>query len=240
MINALKNPTVAALHAAFIELEDLSAAERDELLAGFDGELADIRLLTGNAWLSDQKRKDFDPRAAAELFADLAERALAWGHRRLVADCVVARSVVLDEYAGDAEAAMRAIDDGETRLGTQIELTRQRAKVLHRSGRDVEAAALHTVVAEQLPVDDRVEQAFAMREAAIGAARLGDWPKAVEYYARARSAAEPGDGDMTVMATGLAGDLAWAQAHSGRIGEAVSSLKTALGRTAGYTIEQSI
>lgn len=148
VMNAIKNPTVASLHAVFKELDDLSAPDRDDLLAGFAGKLANTRLFTGNAWLADQKRKDFEPKGAAALYADMATRAARWGNRSLAIDCLVAQSVILDEYAGDEQAAVTVLDEGEKCFGPHVELTRQRAKALHRAGRDEEANKLHATITE--------------------------------------------------------------------------------------------
>lgn len=172
VMNAIKNPTVASLHSVFKELDDLSGSDRDDLLAGFAGKLANFRLFTGNAWFAEHKRQDFDAKGAAALYANMAERAERWGYQALAIDCIVAQSVILDEYVADAQATMTVLDEGEKRFGLHVELTRQRAKVLHRAGRDGEASKLHAAIAEQLPSDDHVEQAFAMREAAISAHAL--------------------------------------------------------------------
>ncbi|WP_144061256.1 tetratricopeptide repeat protein [Hyphomicrobium denitrificans] len=239
VMNAIKNPTVASLHSVFKELDDLPAAERNDLLAGFEGKLANFRLFTGNAWFADQKREGFDPKVAALLYADMATRAGRWGKRSLAIDCLVAHSVILDEYGLDERAAMTVLDEGERCFGPHIELTRQRAKVLHRAGRNEEASKLYAAIAEQLPPDDLVEQAFAMREAAISAARLGNWSSSIDYYRRAIDAASRGGDEMTIMATGLLADLAWAQANHGHVENAVSTLKEALARIEPYHLDRS-
>lgn len=239
VMNAIKNPTVASLHSVFKELDDLPAPDRDDLLAGFEGKLANTRLFTGNAWFADQKRKGFDPKIAAALYADMVTRAGRWGNRSLTIDCLVAQSVILDEYGLDEQSALAVLEEGEKSFGAHVELTRQRAKVLHRAGRNDEASTLYAAIAQQLPADDLVEQAFAMREAAISAARLGNWNSSIAYYQRAIDAASRGGDDMTIMATGLMADLAWAQANLNQVQNAVSTLKEALARIKPYHLDRS-
>ncbi len=228
VVNAMRMPSVSALRSLFGELDALPNDIRNDLLSSFDNGPADRRLLTSNAWFHEQKQGALDGSAAAHLYAEMGSLAEGWGQPKLSADCAVAQAVMLAEYADQPGAAMACVDEAEKRLGSHAELLRQRAKLLHQSGKDAEALVAQGKLAAAIDPDDHVEQVFSAREAAISASRLGDWSQAIDHYRRLRAAAIDSEGDMRIMAVGALGDIAWAQVQLGDVSAAVASLTDAL------------
>jgi hypothetical protein len=225
---ATRRTTIAELENVFDQLDSLDPVVREDLLAVFDGGPGDVKLLVSNAWLGEDERKTLDANSAAQRFEQLARRADGWHATKLAIECEVARSIVLDEYASDAQRSLLALHDAEKRYGPRLELARQRAKVLFRKGDHKESLAVIGAVGDQLDPNDAVERTFAFRSAGISAAELRDWPKSIEYFSKARAAALLAKGDLTSTAVGLLGDIAVSEVRSGDVKAALMHAKQAL------------
>jgi hypothetical protein len=227
-ISATRRSSVAALVALFAELHALPTETRNDLLSSFDHGAGDLRLFVANAWYGEHEAQAIDGRAAAASFGELAKTAAKWGHSRLAVECVVAQSIMLDEYAADADQALKVIDDAEKRYSVKVELARQRAKVLHNRGDHAASLEVIRAVGDQIDPEDHVERTFAFRSAATSAANLADWNTANEFYFKARQEALRGKANLRVTAIGLPGDIAGAQLRAGDTRTALHTMMEAL------------
>jgi hypothetical protein len=225
---ATRRSSIAELEKVFDQLDGLEAAARTAHLSVLENGPGDLSLLVSNAWLGDDERKVLDGLSAAQRFEKLAHRADGWNATKLAILCEVARSVMLDEYALDPEAALKSLDDAEKRYGPRLELARQRAKVLYRKGAHKESLAVIGAIGDQLDPRDLVERSFAFRAAGISAAELRDWAKSIEYFGRSRDAALQAKGDLASMAVGLLGDIAVSEVRAGDVKSALTHTKQAL------------
>lgn len=228
IFQSTRRSKIADLSELFSDLDATPAALRDELLLALDDNQGGFSTLVGNAWLGDAELGTLDARGAAQELQRLAELAERWGQTRLSLECIVAQSVMIDEYAEDPDGALRVIEDAENRLGRKVPLLRQRAKVLHRRGDHAGSLAVMRDLGDGLSEQDFIEQAFAYRSAGISAAELGDWTEAISFFSKARSALVKNDGDIRPMATGLLGDIAACEVHKGDIKSAIENIKLAL------------
>lgn len=225
---ATRRSSIAELERVFDQLDGLEPAARIAHLSVFDNGPGDLNLLVSNAWLSDDERKVLDGPSAAQRFEMLARRADNWNAIKLAILCEVARSVMLDEYALDPQAALKSLDDAEKRYGPRLELARQRAKVLYRKGDHKESLAVIGAIGDQLDPSNLVERSFAFRAAGISAAELRDWAKSIEYFGKSRDAALRAKGDLASMAVGLLGDIAVSEVRAGDVKSALTHAKQAL------------
>lgn len=139
---------------------------------------------------------------------------------------------MLDEYLNDSKAALKVIDQAIAEFGPATLLLRAKAKIYWRRDDHPNALIILQSIADQVGAGNSVERAFALREAAISAAKCDDWRLARQWFGEAqRSAASTKADNMEVMALGLGADGAVAalmdvDASSGLrgLGEALAGL----------------
>ena len=103
------------------------------------------------------------------------------------------------------------------------------AKVHWRHGEYRTALGILRSIADQVGMDSPVERAFALRVAAISAAKCDEWSQAEKWFFDAKSAAKLAQvNDMEVMAIGLEADSAVAALEAGDVGSALRRLKGGL------------
>jgi hypothetical protein len=84
-------------------------------------------------------------------------------------------------------------------------------------------------IADKIGIDSPIDRAFALREAAISAASIDDWPQSEVWFAEAQTAASKAlTDDMQVMAVGLEADKAVASLMNGKVKEALESMTECL------------
>ena len=228
-IGAAGISSVKRLEEIFAALDALTPEQRIMLLEAYERQPSDYHILVSSVWLTAQKNKALDWADAASRYARMAERARLWGLLRLAAECHVARTIMFDEYGEDAAAALRALDEAVTILGDDIVLSRARAKVLWRHDDHAGAVGIMRNIADQIGRDAPIERAFALREAAISAAKIDDWAQAERWFDEAKIAAEQAKSDdMRPMAIGLGVDAAVASFQSGAPVRAIKRLADSL------------
>lgn len=82
-----------------------------------------------NGWAQEQL-DNLDLRPALERFERMGAVTSNWGRLDIQAELASARSVILDEGLNDQAAALVAVDEAITTLGSTPALIRQKAKVL--------------------------------------------------------------------------------------------------------------
>ena len=171
----------------------------------------------------------------------MAEKTENWGIRPLAAQCWVARAVMLDEYENDKEGALAVLGDAVAALGDDPIIAHARAKVYWRHDQHPMALEILRGIADQIGVDSPVERAFALREAAISAAKCDEWPQAEKWFLEAESAAKLAQtDDMHVMAVGLGADSAVAALEAGDVGQALTRLADSIEALAGVEPDASL
>jgi hypothetical protein len=224
-IGALGISSVKRLEEVIDALDALDAGERKFWLREYRRKPNDYGLFVNGAWSAEHIRNAVDPTDAAQRYKRMAERTQLWDMRGLALQCHAARSVILDEYGNDKEAALSALDEGVAALGEDIILARARAKVLWRHDDHVGAIKILHDIADQVGRDNPIERAFAMREAAISAAKTNDWQQAETWFVEGQTAAAAAHtDDMQAMAIGLGADAAVAALKIGEPSRALERL----------------
>jgi len=178
---ALGVGTIERQRQLFLALGRLGAEAREKYLKSPNDSQEGMQAMVNAGWLAEVKAGTLAWSRAAETFLEVAELAAAWGHRDLALYFHVARCVMLDEYGQQPEQAAIALDDAEALLGSDVILSRGRAKLHFRSGRFSDSLNLAEGSVTDLAKLDALERAFLCREAAISAANLDDWPKCREW-----------------------------------------------------------
>jgi hypothetical protein len=118
----------------------------------------------------------------------------------------------LGGYGHAKKAALAALDEAESAVGGDVALDRARAKIYWRDDKFAVALDIWRRIADRISRESAVERAFSLREAAINAAKAGDWVQSEKWFADAEKSAAASDLDgMESMSIGLnAGRRGWA------------------------------
>ena len=180
--------SVKRLEEILVELDRLSDAERSLWLEAFESHPSDYSLLV-SAWVTEARRNELNAADAAERYRWMALLAQKWKLRELAIQCHVARAVMFDEYMNDETSAMHALDEAVMALSEDAGIARARAKIFWRHDKHDEALKILRNIAHVVGRDSPIDCAFAMREAAISAAKTNDWAQAEAWFGEAETAA---------------------------------------------------
>ena len=221
--------SVERLEHIINELDELDPEERALLLVPVRGVPSDYSSLINGTWTTQIRRGHFDAKDAAIRYRRMAAKTRNWSIRSISVQCSVAQAVIVDEYLDDRESALELLEEAVQTLGQDLILGRAIARVHWRHGEHGLALEIFRGIADELGRDNPVERAFAMRDAAISAAKCDDWPQAEKWFLDAQSAARLAQtGDMDIMAIGLGADSAVAALETGDIGQALTGLAEAV------------
>jgi hypothetical protein len=233
--------SVKRLEQIFGDLDGLSDAERALWLEAFESHPADLSILVNPAWVAEARRNELNAADAAERYKRMALLARKWRFRALAIQCHVARAVMFDEYMNDESAALAALDEAVAALGDDVVIARARARIFWRNNKHQESVKILREIADVVGRDSPVERAFAMREAAISAAKINDWPQAEAWFGEAEKAAVTAEtNDMQTMAVGLEADRAVALLEIGKLEAALQAMASCLTRLAKIDPEESL
>lgn len=211
------------------ELDKLDESERALYLTPVDKASSDYSIFINYPWVSQQRSRTFNGADTVLPYQRIAAKVRHWGIRSLAIQCWVAQAVLFDEYENEVEKALAILDNAATIFGPDSILSRARAKIYGRHNQHSMALSILRDIEDQAGGDNSIGRAFALREAAISAAKCDDWPQAEKWFLEAKSAAEHAQSDdMRIMALGLGADAAVAAFKAGDAGHALERLAKAL------------
>jgi tetratricopeptide (TPR) repeat protein len=221
--------SVAGLAAIFIQLDLLPLKDRERLLAGALKSSADLNTFVNSAWIHEKDDGELDWLVAAERYLEMGKLAWKWGSRTLAMRCHIMRAVMLDEYGGDGNAAVGALDNAISILGADPIFTRARAKIHYRQKDHANALPLFEASLDFIAIDDPIERTYMYREAGISAAEVNRWADTRRWFLAAHDAAIAANSRrMLPMAIGLKADAAISAYKLGAYEEALDELGEAL------------
>jgi len=233
--------SVERLEHVINELNKLDASERALLLTPLNRTYSDYSWFIDGPRATQRPSEDFDAADAALRYKRMAEKTRNWDIRPLTLQCSVVRATLLDEYQNDRAGALAVLEEALAAVGDDVILRRAVAKVHSRHSEHREALEIFRSIADQVGSDNPLERAFALREAAINAARCGDWSQAENWFLDAQSAAKLVQVDnMRVMAVGLGADSAVAALETGDVGRALTRLAEAIEALADINPEATL
>ncbi|HEY1505634.1 MAG TPA: hypothetical protein VGF92_15105 [Stellaceae bacterium] len=221
--------SVSRLGEIFGELDGVSQERRAILLEAYERGPGSYHILVSGPWLEETKSEAFNWADAADRYSRMFEHAHRWGIKRLAAECYVARAVMLDEYGHRPEDALHALDEAAVVLGDDVIIARARARILWRHDEHMGAVVIMRGIADRISHDEPIARCFALREAAISAAKIEDWTLAERWFDEAKVSADRAIADdMLPMGVGLGIDAAVAAFESGRPSEAIARFAKSL------------
>lgn len=233
--------SVARLEHIIDELAKLEPNERNEWLLPVNTTVLDYAVFVNSPWVAQQGNEHFDAEDAVVRYRRLADKTKDWGIPALTIQCWIARAVVLDEYLNAGDSALEILDQAIAIFGIGALLLRAKAKIFWRREDHTKALDILRSIADKVGEGNSIERAFALREAAISAAKCGDWKQAQAWFVDARDAAlsSPSD-DMRCMAIGLGADAAVAAMMERDTASALRGLANALAEVAVIDPEKSL
>jgi tetratricopeptide (TPR) repeat protein len=183
------------------------------------------------AWLAEMREGPLDGLVAAKKYLQLAAVAEKWEDTDIAIECECARAVMLNEYADDSKGALASLKEAEKKHPNNPRLLRERAKIYFSNGDHKTALATIEKVVDAIPKDDHIERAFALKDAAVSAAKTaktGHLQKAGYYFTEAYKAAISAGESMRPMAIGLKADCALVKFQSGEAGDAIQLVREAI------------
>ena len=221
--------SVERLERLIEHMNALPTSQRSAYLGAVGSVAPDYSAFVNRAWTVESQRDTFNARVAAERYRRMAMTTATWPERQLTIQCWIAQSVMQDEYCNDGQAALQLLDEAVDAIGDDVLLSRARAKVYWRAQDHERALAILRRIADEVGRENHVERAFALREAAISAAKCSEWGLAEKWFLEAREAAAQVQlPDMAVMAVGLQADAAVAAVHTGQLARSLVGLRDAL------------
>lgn len=233
--------SVERLEHVIGELDNVDASERALWLTPIEKSLSDYSVFINSPWVSQQRENTLDASEAALRYRRMAEKTQKWGILPLTIQCWAAQAVMLDEYENDEQGALAVIDEAVMTIGDDPILARSRAKVYRHHGQHAMALDILRGIADQIGGDNSIDRAFALREAAISAAKCHEWSQAEKWFLEAQNAAKLAKlEDMRVMAIGLGADAAVAAFETGKVEQALIGLAGAVEALADINPEASL
>ncbi|HYS84681.1 MAG TPA: hypothetical protein VEN78_06740 [Bradyrhizobium sp.] len=221
--------TVARLESIVDQLDDVEPTRRSLYLGAIGEVVPDYSVFVNGPWFLERQRDALNATDAAERYHRMAKRTAPWGVRPVTVQCWAARAIMLDEYAKDSDGALKVLNEAVLALGDDVLLSRARAKVYWRAHDHERSLQVLRKIADEIGRDNHIERAFALREAAISAAKCSEWALAETWFLESkRAAAESQLPDMTVMAIGLGADAAVAALQIEEVERSLKGLGDAL------------
>lgn len=240
-IGAGRLSSVGRLESIINALAKLASEDRNVWLAPGAEPFSDYSIFINGPWAAQQKHADFDAADAVNRYKRIADMTKNWGLPVLTMQAWIARAVVLDENMSQGDAALAVLDEAVAEFGEDPRLLRARAKIYWRRDDHPKALEIIRGIADVVGSGSTVERAFALREAAISAAKCGDWVQARRWFREARAAAAASQIDnMDVMAVGFDADMAVADVQAGDWLEALKGFAIALTGLAAIDAETDL
>ncbi|WP_339680383.1 hypothetical protein [uncultured Hyphomonas sp.] len=196
-VSAIENP--AELRTLFIALDALDSALRTQRLAQLKAFFKTYGLHIQSAWARAWSAGKLDAEAAISDYEEMATLAARWSDEDLIAECVIAQSVLWDEMQDNRPRAMQVVDAALEALPDHPELLRQKAKVHGHDRQYDKARAILEQIRPRTDDGSDIERMYALKEQAVATANLGDTDAARVLFLEAAAAAEAVEEDVGSM-----------------------------------------
>ena len=221
--------SVERLERIVDDLDRVDERVRSVWLIPLDESFADYSVWINGPWSTEEKSGVLNPSDAAARYRRMASKTRSWNTLTLSLQCFVAEAVLLDEYLEQKDAAFSVLVKAEEIARGHPVILRARAGIHYRHREYGEALGVFRRVANRIDERNPVEQAFALREAAISAAQCEEWTEAGEWFQQAQDAARRAENpDTRVMAAAMEADLAAVALLSGDVSTALTKFARAL------------
>ena len=166
-------------------LDGLPPKTRTLLLADFEGDTVDSRLLIDAVWLAEENLENPDWKRCLRVFDKVIEKVLAWDYPYLAAASAKDKAVIYDECLHNPDSAHKVLQDMASKVGTLPVIEEEKANIYFGQNYYRESLSIYERIlpawnppSEQVGIGPLEEY----RRAAICAAQLNDWEKAASFF----------------------------------------------------------
>ncbi len=181
-----RRPIYAPFLSELIDaLDELNPSIRALLLADFEDDTIDSRVLIDGIWRSEADRENPDWTRCLQVFDKVIERAIAWKYPHLAAAAARGKATIYDEYLNQPDTAHEVIQDFVSKAQPSPVIEEQQAVIYLHQKRYKEALSIYQrILSKWDPPAGQLDimPSAACHRAAICAAHLGDWKKAAAFF----------------------------------------------------------
>ena len=210
-------------------LDELQPKIRTLLLADFEDDGVESRLLIDRVWMAGANLENPDWTRCLQVFDKVIEKTIAWGYPHIAAASARGKAIIYDEYLNAPDTAHKVLQDIILTVGTLPVIEEEQAMVYFRQKRYQEALNIYERIlpqwnppSEQLNVGPLEEY----RRAAICASYLEDWEKAATFFETGAKRTQKIEN--TERYIGLYADAGFAQFKAGNMSDSIKLLSLAL------------
>ena len=210
-------------------LDELPSKIRSLILADFEEDSVDSRILIDSVWMAEENLEKPDWTRCLQVFDRVVEKALAWGYPHIAAASARGKATIHDECLNTPDTAHKVLQDILSKLGSLPVIEEERALVyLHQKHYKEALNIYERILPEWHPSSKKLDLGplEGYRRAAICAAHLDDWEKAATLFEDGAKRAQRTEG--TEMYIGLYADAGFAQFKAGNILDSIKLLNLAL------------
>ena len=210
-------------------LEELDPKMRTFILADFEEDSADSRLLIDRVWLAEANLENPDWTRCLRVFDKVIERTIAWGYPHIAAASARGKAIIHDEYLHTPDTAHKVLQDILSKLGPLPVIEEEQALVYLNQKRYKEALNIYERILPQWqPPSEKLDigPLEEYRRAAICAACVNDWGKAATFFENGAKIVQKIES--TERYIGLYADAGFAQFKAGNMLDSIKLLNLAL------------
>ena len=210
-------------------LDELQPENRTLLLADFEDDNIEPRLLIDGVWLAEANRKEQDWTRCLQVFDKVIEKTIAWDYPYIAAASARGKAIIHDEKLNAPDTAHQVLQDITSKVGTLPVVEEAQAVVYFNQKRYKDALNIYERIlpkwnppSEQLNLGPLEEY----RRAAICAANLDNWKKASTFLEDGAKRTQKIEN--TERYIGLYADAGFAQFKAGNMLDSIELLNLAL------------
>ena len=166
-------------------LHELQPNIRTLLLADFEGDTIDSRILIDRIWLAEASLENPNWTRCLRVFDKVIEKTIAWGYPYIAAASARGKAIIHDEYLHDPDTAYKVLQDIVSEVGILPVIEEEQALVYFRQERYKDALNIYErILPEWSPLSGQLDvmPSDGCHRAAICAAHLDDWEKAAAFF----------------------------------------------------------
>ena len=166
-------------------LDELPSKIRSLILADFEEDSVDSRILIDRVWLAETNLENPDWTRCFQTYDKVIERAIAWGYPHIAAASARGKAIIYDECLDTPDAADKVLQDILSTLGPLPVIEEEQAAVhFHRKHYKEALNIYERILPEWQPSSKKLDLGplEGYRRAAICAAHLDDWEKAATLF----------------------------------------------------------
>ncbi len=167
-------------------LDELNPSVRALLLADFEDDTIDSRVLIDGIWGSEADLENPDWERCLHVFDKVIEKTIAWNYPHFAAAAARGKAMIYDECLDEPEpdTAQKVLQDFASKMGPSPVIEEEQAAIYLHQKRYKEALSIYErILPKWDPPSGQLDviPSVACRRAAICAASLDDWKKAATF-----------------------------------------------------------